>query len=87
MLPRHKWGDVERESMQWKSHFFSGEEGGKTWRTEEHRWRERESSGVDVSLRYSPAPTGEVIGSLLTGMSNHPQIATDEQEDRLTGGH
>lgn len=66
-----------------------GREGGKT------RRRERESSGVDGNPRWAPPPPLSLsnrkrlcnTGSLLTGMSKHPQIAIEEREDRLADTH
>lgn len=55
---------------------------------------QRNTDGERVKWRRcAPQPssslstTGQGIGSLLTGLSNHPQIAAEEQEVRLTDTH
>lgn len=74
-----------------------GREGGKTRRREEkHRWRERvkRCRWEPEMIRAPPPPLSLSnrkrlcnAGSLLTGMSKHPQIAIEGREDRLAHTH
>lgn len=61
-------------------------------RKEDRHGELRHTDGERVKWRscecemFTP-PSGRDTGSLLTGMSNHPRIATEGQEDRLTDTH